>query len=119
MCAPRERLGGLELQALALAQHDEPSQRAFMMDDNVQALLGHVHSVLLLHSLDAERKAAEVKLREDRNISLLSNVSRELLCRRFTMQREKMAKPIEDAAQQLRKLMRSSWNARAWDMTQP
>ena len=49
----------LELQALALAQHDEPSQRAFMMDDNVQDLLEHAANVLLLHSLDAERKAAE------------------------------------------------------------
>jgi len=104
-----------ELQRLALAKDGEMSQRAFMSSDQVQAFLEETASALFANSLDAERAAAEVKRHEARNISLLANVSRDLMCRRFTQQREKRAAALDAAARRLRMLRRSGWQAIAWE----
>ena len=90
-------------------------QRAFLSSDNVQKFLEASVVAFFSHSLAAERKAAEVKRREGRNITLLANVSRDLLCRRFTMQRSVEAQEIEDAYNTVRKLKRCSWQSIAWE----
>ena len=105
---------GLQLQGLALAQVGELQQRAFMLSDVVQELLEGAAVAFFSHSLAAERAAAEVKRREGRNITLLGNVSMDLLCRRFTARRSAAAQRIEAASEVLQKLKRSSWQAIAW-----
>ncbi len=56
-----------------------------------------------------------MKRHEARNISLVANVSRDVLCKRFTAQREVQANALEAAALRLTKLQRSSWHAIAWE----
>ena len=94
----------LPLQALALAQDGEMRQRAFKESDAVQDWLEEVASAFFVTSLDAERQAAETKRREQRNISLLANVSRDLLCTRFTRQRDEQARAIDVAAKKVEAL---------------
>ena len=103
------------LQSLALAQDGESSQRGLLLSDSVQEFLEEAALSLLANSLPAERKAAEVKRHEARNISLIGNVSRELLCRSFTRQREAQAAALNAAAAALRKAQRKSWQAYAWE----
>ena len=67
------------------------------------------------HSLAAERAAAEVKRHETTNITLLGNVSLNLLCRRFNARRSEDDKQLEKASEELRKLKRSGWKAIAWE----
>jgi hypothetical protein len=105
----------LQLQLKALAENGEIAQRAFLMRRDVQEMLEGAADAFFSNSLEAERAAAEVKRREGRNITLLANVSRDLLCRRFTKQREEQAAAIEDAENAYRKLKQSSWNAIAWE----
>ena len=105
----------LPLQAVALAQDGESCQRAFMESDAVQDWLLEVATALFLTSLDAERQAAEVKRREGRNVSLLANVSRDLLCTRFTRQRDEQARAIDVAAKTVEALKISTWKSIAWE----
>ena len=70
----------LVLQCLALAEEGGIAQRAFLLGHNVKELLENAAPALVSNSLSAERAAAEVKRREGRNITLLGNVSRDLLC---------------------------------------
>ena len=105
----------LPLQALALAQDGEMRQRAFMESDAVQDWLEEVAFAFFVTSLDAEREAAEVKRREGRNISLLANVSRDLLCTRFTRQRDEQARAIDAAAKKVEALKFSTWHSIAWE----
>ena len=73
----------LELQNMALAQGDETQQRGFLLSDEVQKFMEEAAAALMVTSLPAERAAAEVKRHESHNVSLLSSVSMDLLCRRF------------------------------------
>ena len=56
-----------------------------------------------------------MKRHEARNISLVANVSRDVLCKRFTAEREVQANALEAAALRLKQLQRSSWHAIAWE----
>ena len=118
LAAPADDLDvgfSLQLQGLALAESGELEQRAFIMSDVVQQLLEGAADAFFLHSLAAERAAAEVKRRETSNITLLANVSMDLLCRRFTAQRSPAAQRIDAASEVLWKLKRSSLQAIAWE----
>ena len=106
----------LPLQAPVLAQEGEMCQRAFMESDAVQDWLEEVAFAFFVTSLDAERQAAEVKRREGRNVSLLANVSRDLLCTRFTRQRDEQARVIEAAAKKVEALKISNWQKIAWEI---
>ena len=106
----------LPLQKIALARGDEHQQREFMLSDEVQSLLEDAANSLFSHSLSAERMAASVKKREGRHISLLGNVSRDLLCRKFNIWRENKCQLLEHAAQRLQKAKRANWNAIAWHL---
>ena len=103
------------VQGLALDQQGELQRRAFMKCDVTQELLEGAAVAFFSHSLVAERAAAEVKRREGRNITLLGNVSLDLLCRRFNKRRVETAEPVDAAEEVLRKLERSSWQAIAWE----
>ena len=105
----------LALQRLALAEDGEMAQRAFLLRRDVQEMLENAARAFLANSLSAERAAAEVKRKEGRNITLIGNVSRDLLCRRFTHQRDKQAKEIELAQRRVEQLRRSGWHAIAWE----
>ena len=112
--APAEDLDvgfSLPFQRLALSQGGELLCRAWVLSDAVQEFLEEAAIALFAHSLAAERKAAQVKRREARHISLLANVSRDLLCTQFTKQQATQAKIIEAASERLRKLRRSGWSA--------
>ena len=100
---------------MALAQVGELQQRAFLLSDVVQELLEGAAVAFFSHSLAAERAAAEVKRREGRNVTLLGNVSLDLLCRRFHARRSAEARRIEEASEVLRKLKYSAWQAIAWE----
>ena len=106
----------LPLQAIALALDGEMRQRAFMESAAVQDWLEEVAIALFVTSLDAERQAAEVKRREGRNVSLLANVSRDLLCTRFTRQRDEQARVIDAAAKKVEALKISNWQKIAWEI---
>ena len=106
----------LVLQELALAEDGEMAQRAFLLQRDVQTLLENAGSAFLANSLSAERAAAEVKRREGRNISLIGNVSRDLLCRRFSHLRTAQALAIDSAQSRVDKLRRTNWTAFAWQI---
>ena len=84
------------------------------MSNEVQEYFEEAATAFFANSLAAERKAAEVKRREARNITLVGNVSRDLLCKRFTREREAQARVLEDAAKDLRDRRKASWVAIAW-----
>ena len=95
---------------MAIAQLGELQQRAFMLSDVVQELLEGAAVAFFSHSLAAERAAAEVKRREGRNITLLGNVSLDLLMRRFFARRSAAALRLEEAAEALKKAKFQSWS---------
>ena len=105
----------LPLQELALAEGSELAQQAFLLRRNVQQFLENSAHAFFSNSLPAERAAAEVKRREGRNITLLANVSCDLICRRFAQQRLQLAEKIDRAQRQLKQLKRQSWQAIAWE----
>ena len=106
----------LPLQKIALARGDAHEQREFMLSDEVQSLLEDAANSLFSHSPSAERMAASVKKRESRHISLLGNVSRDMLCRKFHIWRENKCQLLEHAAQRLQKAKKANWNAIAWHL---
>ena len=89
----------LPLQEMALSQNDEMRQRGFLLSDAVQEFLEEAAEALLLNSLHAERAGAKVKRYEVRQLSLLSNVSRELLHKQFVKCRERQALEMERCAE--------------------
>ena len=105
---------GLPLQGIALAQGGESLQRGFLLSSAVQEHLEEAATAFFATSLAAERKAAEVKRREARSITLLGNVSRELLCRRFARAREVEARALLVAAEEVQTAKRKSWHAILW-----
>ena len=109
----------LPFQSLALSHGAELYSRAWLLSDAVQLFLEEVAISFFAHSLAAERKAAQSKRREQRHVSLLANVSRDLLCTQFTTRQAAQAKVIADATTRLTKLKRSGWSAIAWETAPP
>ena len=108
----------LPLQEMALRQRGEMRQRSFLLSDAVQEFLEEAAEALLLNSLHAERAGATVKRYEVRQLSLLSNVSRDLLHKQFVVWREAQAGEMERCAARVRKLRTSRWQAIAWELDQ-
>ena len=102
------------MKELALAQGDESQQRRFLLSDAVQNFLESAATSLLCNSLDAERALGMVKQREARRISLVSTISRDVLCRQFTHWRETNCREVDKWATRLRKLKNARWNSIAW-----
>ena len=105
----------LPLQEMALAQPDEWQQTSFMMSDEVQAFLED-GAHIFMNSLHAERAAAEVKRAVDTGgrSSLLSSVSRDMLCRRFDRWRRARALELEQAEDRVRSCFRRGWASYVW-----
>ena len=70
----------------------------------------------LLTSLQAERAGATVKRYEARQLSLLSNVSKDLLHKQFVQCREAQALEMERCAENVRKLRKTRWQSIAWEL---
>ena len=106
----------LPLQEMALSQNDEMRQRSFLLSGAVQEFLEEAAEALLMNSLHAERAGATVKRYEVRQLSLLSNVSRELLHKQFVQCREAQALEMERCAERVRKLRKARWQSIDWEL---
>ena len=104
-----------QLQCVVLALDGELLQRAFLSSPEVQDFLEDKAVAFSTTSLTAERLGAGVKRREARNISLVSNVSRNMLCTRFARQNEELASELAAAQVDVRRLKISRWNSIAWE----
>ena len=80
----------------------------------VQELLEQICNQLLCHSLDAERKAAQVKRWESNKVRDIATASMNNICARFCKEREAKALAIEDAARRLRRLRRVNKQSLLW-----
>ena len=116
--SPKELDKGFSLpfQEMALSRNDEQEQRVVLMSYAVQEFLEEAAEALLMNSLHAERAGATVKRYEIRQLSLLSNVSRELLHKQFVKCREAQALEMERWAARVRKLRKTRWQSIAWEL---
>ena len=94
---------GAQLRDIALDQRDESQALAWMSSVPVQEFLELISHELFLHSLEVERRAAQVKQWEGSKVTHIATASCNNICVRFAKERETKALAIEDAMEKLRK----------------
>ena len=80
----------------------------------VQAFLESLVLKLFVTSLEAERHAAQVKMSLARKLSHIATVSRNLICAGYQRWRLAKAAAADQAAQRLRRAIRTNESALAW-----
>ena len=93
----------MQLRDIALQERNESQALAFMMSDAVQEFLEQICKELLCHSLDVERKVAQVKLWESSKVTHIATASQNNICARFAKDREEKSEAIDRAFKALRK----------------
>ena len=101
----------MQLRDIALQGRNESQALGWMMSEPVQELLQQICNQLLCHSLDVERKVAQVKLWETSKVTHIATASQNNICARFAKDREEKSLAIGHALTALRKAkMRRSTN---------
>ena len=93
----------LQLRILARDQRSESQAIAWMASVPVQEFLEQISHELFLHSLEVERRAAQVKQWEGSKVTHIATASCNNICVRFAKERDAKALAIEEAIEKLRK----------------
>ena len=104
----------LQLRDIALQGRNEAQALAWIASEPVQNFLEEICDKLLCHSLDAERKAAQVKKWESRKVTHIATASLNNICARFAKEREAKSLAIERAILKLRKVQKMRGTSIAW-----
>lgn len=86
----------------------------WLASDAVQAFLERLVVTLFVTSLEAERKAAQVKMSVARKLSHIATISRNLICAGYQRWRMTRAAAVDEAAGRLRRAIRTNESALAW-----
>ena len=91
----------------------------WMSSTPVQEFIEQLCNHMLCHSLDAERKAAQVKHWESSKVVHIGTASMHNICCRFAKQREEKALAISAAAKRVRQLRYTNRSSNAWKLSRP
>ena len=104
----------MQLRDIAWKERNEAQALAWIASEPVQNFLEQICHKLLCHSLDAERKAAQVKQWEGRKVTHIATASLNNICARFAKEREAKSLAIERAIFKLRKVQNMRGTSIAW-----
>ena len=93
----------MQLRDIAVDQRNEAQALAWMSSGPVQDFLEQIANDILSHSLDAERRAAQVKRWESTKVTHIATASLNNICARFAKEREKKSLAIDAALKRLRR----------------
>jgi len=107
---------GLQLYELAWSSGNktEIAAAAWLQSLPVQELLDKLAEVLLAHSLDVERRHAEVKQWEASKLSHIATVSRNAMTTRYLRWRDEMCDALQLHTRSLRRSVRTNIQALEW-----
>ena len=105
---------GAQLRDIAFDQRNESQALAWMASRPVQDFLEDVANGLLCHSLEVERRGAQVKHWESSKVTHIATASCNNICVRFAKEREAKALAIEAAMEKLRKAKYMNTTALSW-----
>ena len=104
----------LQLQELAWAEGNEMAAIRWLASDSVQGFVEQLCEEGLCTSLAAERCMAEAKRWESCKVTHIATASRDMICARFSKQRELKALEIDRAERNLRRSKACSRTALVW-----
>ena len=107
---------GLQLHKLAWSSGNktEIAAAAWLQSPHVQELLDKLAEVLLTHSLDVERRHAEVKQWEASKLSHIATVSRNAMTTRYLRWRNEMVDALQHHTRSVRRSVRTNIQALGW-----
>ena len=104
----------MQLRDIAFDQRNEAQALAWMSSAPVQGFLEQIANDLLSHSLDAERRAAQVKHWESTKVTHIATASLNNICARFAHERENKSLAIDAALKRLQKARKSRVESILW-----
>ena len=104
----------MQLRDIAYQGRNQAQALNWLQSDPVQEFLNQIADQLLVHSLDAERKAAQTKRWESTKVTHIATASLNNISVRFAKQRESKSLAIEQALQKLRQVQRIRVTSIAW-----
>ena len=105
---------GLQLQRRALAEGSEIAANTWLLSDPVQAMLNRLAELLMVHSLDVERRHAEVKKWESSKLKHIATASRNAMIKRYLVWRQRQCDLLATAQREIYKLTRTNLQALVW-----
>ena len=109
----------MQLRDIALEGRSESQALAWMMSEAVQELLEQICKKLVCHSLDVERKAAQVKRWETTKVTHIATASQNNISARFAKEREEKSLAIERALKALRRAQKMRITSYNWTNERP
>ena len=104
----------MQLRDIAWKERNEVQALNWIASEPVQNFLEQICHKLLCHSLDAERKAAQVKKWESRKVTHIATASLNNICARFSKEREAKSLAIQRAILKFRKVQKTRRTSIAW-----
>ena len=104
----------VQLRDIAWQGRNESQALNWMTSAAVQEFLEQLSKKLLCHSLDVERKVAQVKLWESSKVTHIATASQNNICVRFAKEREEKSVAIDHALKALRKAKRMKPSNAGW-----
>ena len=105
---------GLQLQRRAWEEGSETAATRWLLSDPAQAMLNRLTQLLMVHSIDAERRHAEVKKWESSKLKHITTAPRNAIIKRHLRWRQEQCDLLTSLQAEINKLTRTHVNALVW-----